>query len=402
MDLVVIFTAVVSVAMVQATACCIDPRRSMQVHRQLAFAARSGGGFGSARTSSRNTKTKKNKRKSGLKEVAPLGPSFQSERKENEKTARSDKVLDKWGLPPPSLEDIFPPMPPGTELIPATKEEYTLQEIVQAMKQHIPLTIQETFGEDCVEKNPPTTDGRPPMKLRLLHVSPPVLAIDDFFTPQECLQVQHVAMPPSSKAAELGCSSASKEDTPFQVDSKTFALAQSTRTSTSWFCYYHSVPILLSKARDRLGFPLAQMEEPQIVRYQTGQEFSWHYDQVPMQNKSPHSSNGGQRLATLLVYLNTVPRGGSTIFRDLTDHRGHTLCVQPVQGTALLFFPAFADGTVDDRTLHKGEVAMDCEKRMIQMWIHERSYQAAVPPGNLQEAAVDVVNDRSQALGYIP
>ena len=51
-----------------------------------------------------------------------------------------------------------------------------------------------------------------------------------------------------------------------------------------------------------------------------------------------------------------------------------------------------------------GEVVVvaNDEKRIIQMWIHERSYQAAVPPGNLQQAAVDLVNETSRSLGHLP
>ena len=382
-----VFSSINVVLMVPVAQATTIPQRSLVPFGGCcAFA---GGGFGAGNKKKKSSSAqgkKKNKRKSGLKEVIPLEPFVEPR--------HDDRVLDKWGLPPPTIEDIFPQMPPGTELIPATKEEYALQEIVQAMKQHIPLTLQETFGENCIEKNT-ALDERPPMKVRLLHVSPPVLAIDNFFTPQECLQVEHVAMPPQTKAAY---DSASKDrNAPVQVDSKTFTLAQSTRTSTSWFCYYRSVPTLLSKARDRLGIPLSHMEEPQIVRYQTGQEFSWHYDEVP----KPQLSNGGQRLATLLVYLNTVQHGGGTIFRDLYDRHGQPLCMQPTQGSALLFFPAYADGTPDDRTLHKGEVVAMDEKRIIQMWIHQRSYQAAVPPGNLQQAAVDLVNATSSSLGYI-
>ena len=41
--------------------------------------------------------------------------------------------------------------------------------------------------------------------------------------------------------------------------------------------------------------------------------FSWHYDAVP----PTMLVNGGQRVCTLLVYLNDVPEGGRTAFRDL-------------------------------------------------------------------------------------
>lgn len=55
------------------------------------------------------------------------------------------------------------------------------------------------------------------------------------------------------------------------------------------------------------------------------------------------AGNGFQRRATLLVYLNDVAAGGATRF----DHLG--FAVQPRKGSALLFFPAFADGSPDAR-----------------------------------------------------
>lgn len=150
-----------------------------------------------------------------------------------------------------------------------------------------------------------------------------------------------------------------------------------------------------------LGLPLEHMEEPQLVRYQAGQEFSWHYDQVP----PPQLANGGQRLATLLVYLNSLPsgKGGGTVFRDLVDRNGDgPLGMTPQQGSALLFFPADGKGNPDDRTLHKGEVVADgYEKRIVQVWTHERAMQAILPPDNRQSDALVGMEQEARRLGYI-
>ena len=48
------------------------------------------------------------------------------------------------------------------------------------------------------------------------------------------------------------------------------------------------------------------MEEPQLVRYWTGEELSFHCDDV----STARLGNGGQRVATLLVYLNKLGEGG--------------------------------------------------------------------------------------------
>lgn len=319
--------------------------------------------------------------------------------KRNEPSEQKHPILDKWGLPAPTVEDIFPLMPAETELIAATKDIYSRSEIQEALKGYISLDLSR-FNENAVEiMHLGPDEGR--MKIRLVHQSPPVLTIENFMTAQECLDIKRLATTSTPNVAG---------DAPVQVDSATFSpMAQSKRTSTSWFCYYHTVPVLLAKVKHMLGINVPHMEEPQIVRYQPGQEFSWHYDQVPEQPQLQR--NGGQRLATLLVYLNTVETGGGTVFRDLKQphNKDGPLTVQPVRGSALLFFPATADGRPDDRTLHKGSPIPKCNynedddsknKWIAQVWIHERPYTAAIPPNNRQEDAHPMVLEACRAQGY--
>ncbi|GKY92131.1 hypothetical protein MPSEU_000184500 [Mayamaea pseudoterrestris] len=348
------------------------------------------GGFGSMKQTS-NAKSKQRKRKSDLEDLAPLpvAPIINQH-----DVGNNELQLDKWGLPPPTEADIFPPLPHDTELIPVSKDDYTLMEIQRVLDGYIPLNL-DRFDANGVEKQ--TWMSEAPMKVRLLHQSPPVLAIDNFLTFEECLDIERVAWP-SKKDTQVDGEEPRRR--PVQVTSQTFQGAISRRTSTSWFCFFSQLPQLLTKMQYMLGLTLEHMEEPQIVRYETGQEFSWHYDEVP----STLLNNGGQRLATLLVYLNTLPEhaGGGTVFRDLRDANGETLCVQPIQGTALLFFPADANGRPDDRTLHKGDVvAKGFEKRIVQVWTHEETFAARLPPGNLQADARESVNEMARRLGYI-
>jgi hypothetical protein len=73
------------------------------------------------------------------------------------------------------------------------------------------------------------------------------------------------------------------------------------------------------------------------------------------------------------VYLNDVKSGGSTCFKDLN------LQIKPVKGKALLFFPSFADGSPDDRTMHAGQVAMDTK------WIAQMYERANIAFGHNSE-----------------
>lgn len=208
--------------------------------------------------------------------------------------------------------------------------------------------------------------------LRVLHLDPLVLSVDNFFSAEEC-----------DAYLELNSDSTATYEL---TQSATFSMATSNaRTSTTWFVSYQRATALLAKAMALLGKPLAHFEEPQLVRYRPGEQFKWHYDAVP----ATMLHNGGQRLATVLVYLNDVAEGGCTTFRDLrgggTDADGKSLrlAVTPKKGRSLIFFPSTSDGVADERTLHAGQPAKQ-EKWVAQLWLHEGPYKPSVPTGSSQ------------------
>ena len=112
----------------------------------------------------------------------------------------------------------------------------------------------------------------------------------------------------------------------FKTRSKTVGKdknAKSQRTSTTWFHHYKNVPELMSKASRLVGLDtIDRWEEPQTVRYKRNEKFTWHLDALAPDQST--AEKGGQRLATLLVYLKDLESGGATIFRDLTPATGET------------------------------------------------------------------------------
>lgn len=186
------------------------------------------------------------------------------------------------------------------------------------------------FAEDTNANVDTSSDAvLPPFeKFRVLHVDPMVLAVDDFFTDDEC-----DALITSSLAAELASSGgdASDEFGPMLLGkSRTVgkdSRSQAQRTSTTWFHHYRSVPSLLAKASRLLGGTksmLSRWEEPQTVRYKRGEKFTWHLDALAPDVASD-KEGGGQRIATMLVYLTDLEEegsGGATMFRDLGGNGG--------------------------------------------------------------------------------
>ena len=133
-------------------------------------------------------------------------------------------------------------------------------------------------------------------------------------------------------------------------------------------------------------------EEPQTVRYRKTEKFTWHLDALGPNENKPEL--GGQRLATLLVYLTDLDpeEGGATMFRDLGKD-DKPLKVRPKKGSALLFFPAAGgvpNAPFDVRTLHCGQAVSEDAKHdkwISQLWLRQSAYTPTAPPNNSHEKA---------------
>jgi hypothetical protein len=131
--------------------------------------------------------------------------------------------------------------------------------------------------------------------------------------------------------------------------------------------------LVLLAARERLcalaGLPVVQAEICQVLHYRPGERYSPHFDFfVP--ESGAHAvtlAERGQRVTTVLVYLNADLEGGETDFPRLgVRHRGGT-------GDALMFRNVDAAGQPDRRTLHAGLPPTRGEKWLLSLWIRDRA-----------------------------
>jgi hypothetical protein len=136
----------------------------------------------------------------------------------------------------------------------------------------------------------------------------------------------------------------------------------------------------------------ALFEAPTVIRYEAEQVLAPHFD-ANRSAETEDANRGGQTLATLIVYLNDVEKGGLTRFGRLPpapgfEEEGETkFTVRPKKGDALLFFPADAAGIFDERTEHEGCPAVD-EKWIARIWRHRTRVP---PPFGLAEEALSQV-----------
>ncbi|MEJ6007511.1 2OG-Fe(II) oxygenase [Paucibacter sp. AS339] len=114
-----------------------------------------------------------------------------------------------------------------------------------------------------------------------------------------------------------------------------------------------------------LNWPVDHGEGLQVLRYRPGAEYLPHYDYFDphMAGSAAILSRGGQRVGTVVIYLNTPAAGGATIFPDVK------LEVLPVKGNAVFFGYERPDPST--LTLHGGAPVREGEKWVATKWLRE-------------------------------
>lgn len=114
-----------------------------------------------------------------------------------------------------------------------------------------------------------------------------------------------------------------------------------------------------------LDWPLDHGEGLQLLRYGVGAEYRPHHDYFDPARRGAHValSRGGQRVASLVMYLNTPESGGATTFPDVQFE------VAAVKGNAVFF--SYDRPHEMTRTLHGGAPVLAGEKWVATKWLRE-------------------------------
>jgi prolyl 4-hydroxylase len=118
-----------------------------------------------------------------------------------------------------------------------------------------------------------------------------------------------------------------------------------------------------------VNWPLENGEGLQILRYGPGAEYRPHHDYFdPAQpGTATILKRGGQRVGTLVMYLNTPAKGGGTTFPDVH------LEVAAVKGNAVFF--SYDRPHAMTRTLHGGAPVIEGEKWVATKWLREGRFE---------------------------
>lgn len=171
------------------------------------------------------------------------------------------------------------------------------------------------------------------------------------------------------------------------------------RTSSGFFISKGKDPIVAG-IEDKIAawtfLPKENGEDMQVLRYKLGEKYEPHYDYF---TDSVNTTRGGNRVATVLLYLTDVAEGGETVFplaKEHTKKGSHRkdatlsecakngIAVKPRKGDALLFFNLRPDAVTDPSSLHGGCAVIKSEEWFATKWIRVASFNKAyhAPGGN--------------------
>jgi prolyl 4-hydroxylase len=194
--------------------------------------------------------------------------------------------------------------------------------------------------------------------VEVLSWQPRVFYYHHFLTDEECDHIIKLGSPSLTRSLVIGEGGKSVEN-PVRTSYGTFLIGSALND-----------PVVINvekRLADWTQIPVENGEALYLLRYELGQEYKPHFDWFPENVEGQHWIGGaGQRMATVLMYLSDVEKGGETIFPRIG------LEVAPKKGDALLWYNVHLDGKPDELTLHGGKPVLAGVKWAMTKWIRQR------------------------------
>lgn len=199
-----------------------------------------------------------------------------------------------------------------------------------------------------------------PMQLRQHHAAPRVFTVENFIPPAICAWFIEYArgrqMPTTIRDPATG------RDVMDPGRSSTFSAAAALTPDLV-------IQFMKLRIAGATQTHVAQQESTSFIRYAIGQEYRPHYDLIQLEDEANYAGELrqlGQRIATVLVYLNEGYEGGETHFPRLK------WAFKGKPGDALIFWNISAEGHRERDSLHAGLPVTSGEKWLLSQWVRAR------------------------------
>ncbi|XP_060673100.1 probable prolyl 4-hydroxylase 3 [Ziziphus jujuba] len=209
----------------------------------------------------------------------------------------------------------------------------------------------------------------------ILSWEPRAFIYHNFLSKEECEYLIGLAKPHMAKSTVVDSATGRSKDS-------------RVRTSSGMFLKRGRDKIIRDiekRIADFTFIPVEHGEGLQVLHYEVGQKYDAHFDYFLDEF---NTKNGGQRIATLLMYLSDVEEGGETVFPsakgnissvpwwdELSECGKKGLAVKPKMGNALLFWSMRPDATLDPSSLHGGCPVIKGNKWSSTKWMHLEEYK---------------------------
>ena len=196
---------------------------------------------------------------------------------------------------------------------------------------------------------------------------PYIYTIDNFLTEKECKFIINVSKD------NLRLAGVSKMESDKGLETGKFK----GRTNRSFWMLHNTYPETLKIAKriaKKIGCNYKHFENFQVIHYNVNEEYRYHYDAFNPDNKEKYNKfckERGNRLRTVLVYLNDVEEGGGTGFDSLDEYK-EGIIVEPKMGKMIVFNNVNDDGSLNMKSRHAGLPVIKGEKWAFNLWLRER------------------------------
>lgn len=188
---------------------------------------------------------------------------------------------------------------------------------------------------------------------------PRIVVFGGLLSDEECDQLIELAKPRLARSLTVATRTGGEE-------------VNADRTSNGMF-FQRDENDLVRRIEQRIArlvnWPVENGEGLQVLHYTPGTEYKPHYDYFdPVEPGTPTIlKRGGQRVATVIMYLAEPAKGGGTVFPDVHMEVG------PRRGNAVFF--SYERAHPATRTLHGGSPVQEGEKWIATKWLRERRFE---------------------------
>ena len=246
-------------------------------------------------------------------------------------------------------------------------EDVATQALETSLHDHLDELAAQARPPAAVPVPAPRLDGSPSkidcgdrtVEVLLTMAHPRVVVFGNLLSPEECEALIAAAAPRMARSLTVATQTGGEE-------------VNDDRTSQGMFFQRGESP-LVQRIEERiarlLNWPLENGEGLQVLHYRPGAEYKPHYDYFdPAEPGTPTViQRGGQRVGTLVMYLNTPEQGGGTTFPDAQIE------VAPQRGNAVFF--SYERPAPSTRTLHGGAPVLAGDKWIATKWLREREFK---------------------------